>query len=84
MYSGSSRSDMRNRVFSDVWGITMFAPENAEITAQGAPICGAVVADYHSSPEEAVKYIVRIQKSYEPNMQTDALMGEFYTSVILS
>jgi autoinducer 2 (AI-2) kinase len=74
--SGASNGALWSQILADVTGLAVNVPVVKEATALGvAMACGIGAGDYKSF-QEAGKNIVKIERTYEPNMSNHAQYGE--------
>jgi autoinducer 2 (AI-2) kinase len=74
--SGASNGVLWSQILADVTGLAVNVPVVKEATALGvAMACGIGSADYKSF-EAAGKSIVKIERTYEPNLANHAYYGE--------
>lgn len=65
---GGAKSSLWCQIVSDIFGLEVKAPKNAESSFGGAMLAGVGV-DVFENEEEAVKKCVRMKKIYKPNME---------------
>lgn len=76
---GGSKSDIWNQIKADITGKTLNVTYSAQDTAcLGAAILAGKAAGVFESIEAAVASMVKIKKSYEPNMENHAIYRKAY------
>lgn len=76
---GGSKSDLWNQIKADITGKTLYVTYSSQDTAcLGAAILAGKAAGVFASTESAVDSMVKIKKSFEPNMENHQIYAEQY------
>ncbi len=75
---GGSKSDRWVQLSSDIMGIPFVRPAVTEAGSLGAAIMAGKGSGVFSSVEEGVKAMVRLEKSFEPDLVMHSRYGELY------
>lgn len=76
---GGSKSDLWNQIKADVTGKTLYVTYSSQDTAcLGAAILAGYAAGIFESIENAVKSMVKIKNTYEPNMENHEVYKKQY------
>ncbi|MBQ7983151.1 MAG: carbohydrate kinase [Clostridia bacterium] len=75
---GGSRSDVWMQIKSDITGLPVNVLENPEAGAVGCIMIGAVTRGYYRDLAEAAGALVRVKKTFEPDMAMHARYTEHY------
>lgn len=81
MYGGSTKSNLWNQVFADVFNARLEVPHTTETTALGAAISAAVACGMYSTCKESAEKMVSIDKRYAPIPKNAARYERFYRRV---
>lgn len=81
MYGGSSQSDFWNQTFANIIGKPVVTTKDSETTALGAAISAARGIGLFSNPQEAVKEMVNVLDTFEPDMKSRSLYKSLYFEV---
>lgn len=82
--SGASQGPLWSQILADVTGLEVKVPVVKEATALGVAMAAGIGAGVYTSFEEAGKNIVRMERSYEPNLdhfQAYQVVKEKWTKV---
>lgn len=74
--SGASNGTLWSQILADVTGLPVNVPVVKEATALGVAMAAGIGAGVYKSFEDAGKEIVRIERSYEPNINNHVQYGE--------
>ncbi|HEX5329346.1 autoinducer-2 kinase [Sulfuricurvum sp.] len=74
--SGAANGTLWSQILADVTGIEVRVPIVKEATALGVAMACGIGAGVYKSFEEAGRNIVKIERTYEPNMVNHAQYGE--------
>ncbi|HEX5709706.1 MAG TPA: autoinducer-2 kinase [Sulfuricurvum sp.] len=74
--SGASQGALWSQILADVTGLEVNVPVVKEATALGVAMAAGIGAGVYSSFEEAGQNIVKMERSYEPNLSNYHLYGE--------
>jgi autoinducer-2 kinase len=74
--SGASNGALWSQILADVTGLEVRVPVVKEATALGVAMACGIGAGVYKNFEEAGKEIVKIERTYEPNMVNHAQYGE--------
>jgi autoinducer-2 kinase len=74
--SGASNGALWSQILADVTGLEVRVPVVKEATALGVAMACGIGSGEYKSFEEAGKEIVKIERTYEPNMLNHAQYGE--------
>jgi xylulokinase len=76
---GGSKSDLWNQIKADITGKTLYVTYSSQDTAcLGAAILAGYAAGIFESIESAVKSMVKIKSTYEPNMENHEVYKKQY------
>ena len=75
---GGSRSKVWMQIKADITGLPVNTLENPEAGAVGCIMMGAVAKGYYKDLLEASKALVRVKKTYEPDMEQHRIYSEYY------
>lgn len=75
---GASKSPLWCQILSDVLGLPVRVPVVKEATGLGAAILAGFGAGIYDDIAKAAKDLVRIDKTYEPNMENHSLYKKLY------
>jgi sugar (pentulose or hexulose) kinase len=75
---GGARSQFLMQLFADVTGKQILVTNGTEFGARGVALLAGVGAGIFESLEQAVKECVRIERSYEPNLENTNVYTELY------
>ena len=75
---GASNSDLWCQIKADVLGVPIEVPECGEAASLGAAILAGIGAGVYSGVDEAVKNLVTIDRSFEPDAETSSRYEEIY------
>ena len=75
---GGANSATWCQMFADAMGVPIVIVGGSELGALGVCINNAVVQGYYKSYKEAVDHIVKVEKTYEPNMENHAKFAKLY------
>ena len=82
---GGARSDEICQIMADLFGVRVEKLQTVETSSLGAAIGAFLSLGVYSSPEEAVKNMVRVEKSFEPRPENtkvyDKLFNGAYKSI---
>ena len=84
IYGGSSTSNIFNQIFTDVLNVPVVTTNTKEATSLGAAICAAVGIGMHNDFSEAVKNMVKINKTYEPFQENSRIYNDLYKNIYIS
>lgn len=76
--SGASKSPLWCQILADVLGIPVCIPKVREATALGAAILAGIGVGIYSDVDSAVKEVVKIEKTYNPNMDNHKVYNDLY------
>ena len=75
---GASKSELWSQILADVMGLPVKVPVVKEATALGAAILAGYGVGIYKSIPEAAERVVRIEKTFEPNMENHKVYMEEY------
>ncbi len=75
---GGSRSDAAVQLCADIMGAPFVRPKITEAGAFGAALLAGVATGIYRSPEEAVRELVRVERTFEPDRKKSARYGELF------
>jgi autoinducer 2 (AI-2) kinase len=76
--SGASKSPLWCQILSDTLGLPVRVPAVKEATGLGAAILAGYGAGIFKDIKNAVSQLVRIDKTYQPNMENHAIYNKLY------
>lgn len=75
---GGSKSEIWSQMFADALGVNVEVTAAEEAGALGAAICAGVGTSVYDSLTEAVERTVRVQRTHEPDPDTQERLAEAY------
>lgn len=75
---GGANSDFWNQIKADVTGKQIIKMKHGEAASLGAAILGAVSCGFYDSVEEACEKLIDVNKSYQPNTDTQQQYDKHY------
>lgn len=79
---GAANSDVWMQIKADITGKTMVVPNSDHATTLGAAVLAGVGVGLYKDFELAVKKTVRVQKSYQPDLQKHKVYEAYYDMYI--
>jgi sugar (pentulose or hexulose) kinase len=80
-YGGASQSDVWNEIFADVLGRPVAVTADPATVSLGAAIVAGYGVGLYANPIDAAQRMVRVCRTYEPNVESAALYDELYREV---
>lgn len=78
---GGSKSDIGMQATADIWGVPIQRPHTSETCALGAAMEAAVGTGMYQDFPEAVQYMTRAQRTFEPIPANQKLYDDVYNQV---
>ena len=75
---GGARSDEVCQILADLFGTKVEKAQTVETSSLGAAMGGFLSLGVYSSAQEAAKAMVRVSKTFEPNMENVAIYDKLY------
>ena len=77
---GGARSDEICQIYADLFGLRVERVQTIETSSLGAAIGGFLSLGVYQTPEEAVKHMVRVTKTFEPNPENTKIYDVLFTN----